>query len=507
MEVGAAGGAKKSAVSEIPSKEFNPERCSSELPLVFPAGQDHIGCLQGGPGGNYLMFGLADGHGAIVGGKVYANKSLEVGLPIFMGQADKIVELYLAGRKSELQTLATELFETLDTELQTYASMGGGSTMTVNFLFSDENDDLHSMVLNIGDSPVMVVTSDGVVEQTMSLNCDTTASVQCYLDELNKMEKMSGKVLVPRDIYLGRLNLSSRNSHQVPCMGQSGIGQDGKELAAIKPFTYTRDSNGKWIVKVDNDTMRKLYDNCHPVMRAHFDNGGPQTIRDRASFLEQLRKWKDVEYGVDFPTWNFGSTVEGAVQCLFSTGDHKSRQEVHPVVCYTNGRKVFDGETTLIGSDGFFDVMTDSSIITGISSAKGGTIGDVTKSLVNTMFEVARNDHSFKDLFTPSGFQRWDDITLITYRTKKVSAPVVEPSHVGCPITRSDDIQNLHWCTHLDCLLDVEGFATLTEQQQHYNDAHPRTVRKTNTRGSHARQNAKFRKKRASSQRRRAIGK
>ena len=84
----------------------------------------------------------------------------------------------------------------------------------------------------------------------------------------------------------------------------------GKELGAIRPFLLRQDADGRYIAEDNLAVMQDFFEKCdHPIMQEILALGGPQTLRDRPCFLQARQEGK-------FPSFNFGSTVEGVLQCL-----------------------------------------------------------------------------------------------------------------------------------------------------------------------------------------------
>ena len=126
----------------------------------------------------------------------------------------------------------------------------------------------------------------------------------------------------------------------------------------------------------------------------------------------------DIKNG-KYPYSNFGNTAEGICQCLpgSSIGDRHQKKDNRNIML-TNTMVEFhkNQNIELIGSDGFFDMMTDESIISILSdlidSSSKSDLRTIKDKLVKKMFEESKKYNFSKN---------WDDITFCLINTNPLN--------------------------------------------------------------------------------------
>ena len=218
----------------------------------------------------------------------------------------------------------------------------GGSTFTmVHKILDEENGTMYTLNYNVGDSPYFKIdTMNGkIYELTQSQNCDNIKCIENYANYCLK------KGVKPSEIILGRFNTT---------MGFKVLWMP---LGYIYPYKYSIEHDVYKVIE-NEDTMKQFYENIPEVSKQYIGyNGGPQSIRDRPSNLEDISKGK-------YPSTNFGNTIEGSVQTLSTFGD-KSTKLKHNLMCEPHiNITVGDCKSTeFIGSDGAADCLTDDEIL------------------------------------------------------------------------------------------------------------------------------------------------
>ena len=415
-----------------------------------------------------LAICIADGHGDKHGGREYANKAIQMGLPHIRENSEVIVESTLSSTLGQpTQTVMNKIFTDLDRSITLAewkhviscpgspphdhppnaalvgSPMNGGATLTIQILFPHPNmpEKLVSIVSNMGDSPLMSISDDGVVtEKTFCLNADNIEAYQYYLDTVPIDTD-------PEEIYLGRFNMTTCGSYALPFMGEPCVDNNGIQKGAVRPFTGEK-KDGRWVASVNNPILQEVFTKSPGGLLSQISNGGIQTARDAPSFLKAKML---AEQGLgDYPTWNFGNTnCNGRIQCLKGSGIGDIAQKTphgwtgdkwgwifdndgsqYPLVLSKTSVNIVDPTSTLVmGSDGFFDIMPDTTLVTAIenasqSNARGESYAEmIMKSLQNGMYTEAHADNRFRDLFNHLGHQSWDDISLWVIRVE--SSPIV----------------------------------------------------------------------------------
>ena len=362
---------------------------SQNEPDISIFGQDVFGILATP---SFIIIANADGHSGtppdMQEGIDFAYYSVKYIIDELTLSIDTIREIYK--NSSKINQFMNSIFQKIDNrliydELKRYKC--GGSTLTVTIKFV-HNGELVSLTTNTGDSSLFLIPQNDTLSQekpqeiTMPLNCDTLESYKVYIDKCND------KQIKPIEIFLSRFNFR-KGSFRIKWVDALPI--------PLRPFKLIKD--GDLYKAIENtDTMERFYKNAPIDFIVHvLEKGGTQTIRDM-----ELNK-KMIEQG-GYPSTNFGNTAEGICQCLpgASIGDikQKNRKDImitHTAVYTYQNPKQLNRE--IIGSDGFFDTLTDKSIMDCIVP----NIETTRDNLVHKMFE-----ETVKHKWKPG----WDDVSM-----------------------------------------------------------------------------------------------
>lgn len=194
----------------------------------------------------------------------------------------------------------------------------GGATCTINHKVMDpENGRLYTIVSNVGDSPALKIDLQtyGITETSEDQNCDNTRAVERYCNLCNSLNQ------VPRKVILGRFNFQSPLGKRCSWMGQWGDW--------VCPYIYTQKEDGNYIISHNTEVMQRFYENAPVEFKPALSSGGPQSLRARPENLEALKRG-------EFPSANYGSTLEGVLQMPFSMGDKADKRGPLNVKCEPN---------------------------------------------------------------------------------------------------------------------------------------------------------------------------
>jgi len=176
----------------------------------------------------------------------------------------------------------------------------------------------------------------------------------------------------------------------------------------IKPFKL-ENTEGIYTTTENLKEMKQFYKNAPTnFYKNYLLAGGTQSIR---GMPENINK---IEEG-GYPSKNFGNTAEGICQCLpgSSIGDciqKKGNKEM--MLSHTTIHTYTKHGIEIMGSDGFFDPITDKELVELFKKTDTTIAEDIRRSLIERMcFNV--NKHKW-----PIG---WDDVTMcvITIRKNK----------------------------------------------------------------------------------------
>jgi serine/threonine protein phosphatase PrpC len=359
------------------------------IPDIWMFGQDTFGVYRIN---DTLITVNADGHGGtkplLTEGAMMSYYSTLFAILEIYQNTDHIKKIY---KDTTLDSFMNSILQKIDNKMmydfpETKHFTTGGSTLTINIKFTDVNGNLVSITTNAGDSLLVRVDSSGIIEETMELNCDSLEAYQLYVERCNTLGT------TPVDVYLSRFNY--KNGFEVNWMDNA--------YSPIKPFklehndVYTATENLKEMKQFYKNAPTNFYNN-------HLLAGGTQSIR---GMPENIKK---IEEG-GYPSTNFGNTAEGICQCLpgSSIGDciqKKGNKEM--MLSHTNTYIYKKNGTEIMGSDGFFDTITDKELV---EKTKTTIAEDIRHTLIEQM---CFNVNKYK---WPIG---WDDVTMCVITIKK----------------------------------------------------------------------------------------
>ena len=362
-------------------------------PKIWMFGQDSLGVYRIN---NTLITVNADGHGGtnpkhIEGVMISYYSTLFAILEIFQNTSH-IKEIYHDG--AILEQFMNSILQKIDNNImydfpETRHFITGGSTLTVNIKFTDSKGNLVSITTNAGDS-LLVRFDSGVTEETMELNCDTLEAYQLYVDRCNTLGT------VPVEIYLSRFNY--KNGFKISWMDKGYI--------PIRPYKL-ENKDGVYTATENLEEMKQFYNNSPRYFyKANLLTGGTQSIRGRPDNIKQI------EDG-NYPSTNFGNTAEGICQCLpgSSIGDRLQKKGHRGMMLSHTKTQIYTKHgTEIMGSDGFFDTITDMELVEIHKKWKGANLTHFKEHLIERMLSNVDKQE------WPKG---WDDVTMcITTITK-----------------------------------------------------------------------------------------
>lgn len=363
-------------------------------PDISIFGQDVLGVLARP---SFIIIANADGHSGrppvMQEGIDFAYYSVKYIIDYVSSNIDTIRKIYK--NDQEIKQFMNSIFQNIDNRLlydELKGHISGGSTLTITIKFV-HNGKLVSLTTNTGDSSLFVVPMDTNScgdtpsqmkprEITSALNCDTLKNYNIYIDKCNE------KQIKPISIFLGRFNYRKK-SFRVTWVDALPI--------PLRPFELVKEGD---IYKAyeNTNTMERFYKNA-PIdfIENVLEKGGTQTIRDM-----ELNK-KMIEDG-RYPSTNFGNTAEGVCQCLpgASIGDIQQKTRKDIMITHTSVytyKSTNQSNREIIGSDGFFDSLTDKSIM----ECSVEDTETTRNNLIHKMF-----GETFKHKWNPG----WDDISM-----------------------------------------------------------------------------------------------
>ena len=258
----------------------------------------------------------------------------------------------------EIKENIEKLFSYCDDEiLKRYSK--GGTTCTIKWFILDPiSQNLHVYDIILGDSPSMSIDVDKekVEEIGFCQNCDTKEGIEQWLNiSYNEPDAKPPKVV------LGRFN-TRPNGYLINSVDWV---KDVEGYKMINIYDITQNDDLSWKLE-KSDTLKRFYTECPHELKKKFSEGGPQTLRDKPKFKEEYLSG-------EYPSFNFGNTIEGFGQNLGTFGDKvdKVKFKTH---CVPNINYSYISETPkevyLIGSDGTLDVNTDENIVKAFKVAK-----------------------------------------------------------------------------------------------------------------------------------------
>ena len=355
------------------------------LPDIWLFGQDSLGIYRIN---DTLITVNADGHGGtkplLTEGKMMSYYSTLFAILEIYQNNDHIKKIYKDS--SILDRFMNSILQKIDNKImydfaETKHFTTGGSTLTINIKFQDVNGNLVSITTNAGDSLLVRVDSSGITEETMELNCDSLEAYKLYVERCNTIGT------TPIDVYLSRFNY--KNGFEIDWMDNN--------YNPIKPFKL-ENKNGIYTATEHLKEMNTFYKNAPPnFYKNYLLKGGTQSIRGMPGNIKQIEEG-------GYPSTNFGNTAEGICQCLpgSSIGDCVQKKGNRAMMLsHTKTHIYAKNGTEIMGSDGFFDTITDKEL--------------------SELFEKRTDSHHFKDTLIermcynvnkhkwPIG---WDDVTM-----------------------------------------------------------------------------------------------
>jgi serine/threonine protein phosphatase PrpC len=394
--------------------EFGVEMESEVKPDIWMFGQDGFGvyAVDADTDTSTIIMANTDGHGGtrplMKEGIDFAYYSLVFSITEISKHINEIKKLVIENNKRDLDLFMNDIFQKLDNFLLydfplTNKYIAGGSTLTINIKFVHKNR-LISITTNTGDSVLMHIATNKknikITEETVALNCDRLGSYNIYISKCNETHT------IPKDIYLGRFNINPKKK-------VGWVDPMSKFNKPILPFKLIKeiDENSVDIYRAEHnvEVMEKFYNNAPPYFKeTHLKVGGTQSLRDRGYNIEQMEKG-------NYPSTNFGNTIEGRCQCLpgGSIGDRIDKNGNRNIMITHTSLRIFKTirscgnngkEIEIIGTDGFFDTITDELILEGleINNNSNSNIIESKNNLNEIMFSETR-----KNLWGTN----WDDIT------------------------------------------------------------------------------------------------
>ena len=310
------------------------------------------------------MYFICDGHGEFTKGKKCA---LDVPsiitnnlLPLCKTTLEKI---YLntppkEEMKEEMKDKIEILFKQCD-ELILSRYYEGGTTCTIKWFILDPiTENIHIYDIILGDSPSLSVDieNEKVEENCFCQNCDEREAVEQWLNT-----SFREKDAKPPQVVLSRFNTRPRGYMMNPLNWV----MDNTGYKMINIYDTKQNDDLTWTLE-KSDTLKTFYDKCPTCLKEKLKSGGIQTLRDMPRFREEYMNG-------GYPTYNFGSTIEGHGQNLGTFGDKfdKTEFKTHckPNINYVVLDKT-PNEVYLMGSDGALDINTDDNIIKAFKVAK-----------------------------------------------------------------------------------------------------------------------------------------
>lgn len=346
---------------------------------------------------------VADGHGK--NGEFWSTYSLVLIPPEIAKRLPDIIAIVEAEESEEkiqlrIDMVMSEVFQNVDTYLRekceyTMDFKHGGSTLSVVLAFPHPSISgaLCSVTSNVGDSPVINVNESGDVQvRTLEHNAE---SLEAYTKFCKQAMEMG---IVPSPTVIGRINKGRANRKRYDFVDETGA------LKMIEVFSYDLETR---TVKVHNDNLMQFYNNAPIEWKEMIYRGGSQSISGQEENRKEIAQGR-------FPYKNFGNTAGGKCQCLSSFGDeYVNSKKVMPV--HTSYRVIVEPSVTVMGSDGFFDVLTHKQISECILKCLESTKQEeesLSDAIVDALWE------KMSEVATKNGWEiydscpTWDDVTL-----------------------------------------------------------------------------------------------
>eukprot|EP00039_Didymoeca_costata_P001724 m.54580 g.54580 ORF g.54580 m.54580 type:complete len:589 (-) comp10935_c0_seq4:957-2723(-) len=381
---------------------------------VWTFRQDSIGILTTN---KQAVISVADGHGPRVPGSLISLSSHLLLLPAAASHYDTLLEYCRANDKEKILALMTELFEDCDQKLlmtdphcSVHAS--GGSTFTLNHkLYDPKTGQVYSVLSNVGDSPAIRIdqSSEVITEMSEDQNCDNVKAVERYCNLCAKKNEE------PRRVILGRFNFQSPLGKRCAWMGDWGDW--------VEPYTYSKTEEGVYEVSHNVEVMRSFYERAPEEFQPALMCGGPQSLRARPANLEALSRG-------EYPSANFGSTLEGVLQMPFSLGDKADKHGRLRVKCEPFVNLLVDSKSgiEIMGTDGVMDCLPDDELRNLIRNNPDATQNPENFcNMVATLTESLAKENWFQ--FSSWGVPAWDDLGFWVIRFDPISSETLSGSN------------------------------------------------------------------------------
>jgi serine/threonine protein phosphatase PrpC len=359
---------------------------------IYGFGQDSIAIFKTQ---TQLLLSLADGHGSKKEGQDISYKIHEYILTyIAESQAFILNKLRehdndsVISKINELFALVNDIILNKD-EITSKYNMGGTTLTILHKIIDPIDGTLYSLSYNIGDSPYFKINSNtsldelSLEELSENQNCDNIKCVESYYNHCLT------KGVTPSPIILGRFN--KPNYYKTPWMGDEPIEPYKSEII-----------DGKYKITQNTDVMKKFYEGAPASLKQNtLYSGGSQSIRDKLENISGLA------YGL-FPMENFGSTINGDLQNIYSFGDKKSYIN-HHITCipHVSINQINSSHYDFVGSDGPIDCLTNADILDMFKEKPNMTMSEFI-TFVNITIDTKASEGGFR--FSIFGnVPLWDD--------------------------------------------------------------------------------------------------
>lgn len=193
-----------------------------------------------------------------------------------------------------------------------------------------------------------------VTQKTLELNCDSgLEAYQLYVDDC------IAAGVVPKEAWLGRYN--SALGYKAPW-----VRDDMGNLTHIRIYNLV-DKDGRQVAVHNEQGLKQFYTGATPAFREYLKQGGPQSLRGQHDNCA-------LQAAGQYPSCNHGNTLQYMGQNLSSFGDWEHKRmgynAVFPV--FTHLDVISARRVEIIGSDGFFDLLTDPTLVECVDAVNKG---------------------------------------------------------------------------------------------------------------------------------------
>jgi hypothetical protein len=148
------------------------------------------------------------------------------------------------------------------------------------------------------------------------------------------------------------------------------VRDDAGNLTHVRIYNLVDDDKGHPVAVHNEEGLRQFYTGATPAFREYLKQGGPQSLRGQMENRALQAQGK-------FPSCNHGNTLQYMGQNLSSFGDWEHKRmgynSVFPV--YTHLEVYSERRIEIIGSDGFFDLLTDDALLECIDAVSKADAG------------------------------------------------------------------------------------------------------------------------------------